>query len=46
MCGAHMQSLSSATENMRPEFACSLPVRVGETAFLECDSGLIHGTIL
>ena len=33
MCGT--QSLSSAIEDMRPEFVCSLPLQVGETAFLD-----------
>ena len=33
MCGA--QSLSSAIEDMRPEFVCSLPLQIGETAFLD-----------
>ena len=33
ICGA--QSLCSAIEDMRPEFVSSLPLRVGETAFLD-----------
>ena len=33
MCGA--QSLCSAIEDMRPEFAYSLSVQVGDTSFLD-----------